>query len=167
MNACVCAICGNQKAGLRNWFLIAENPWEDRVRIMHWENCLALSPGILSACGPAHVRELLTQWLNSEILFSSQKSLPPIFMREQADFFHSPAWELAGRYSPLANSQSIGGRCTIALQCCSPCSMPFYVLFSVLRTLQNELPDSEIFAEQNAYTPSARGMMSLAQSASA
>ncbi len=163
MSSCVCAICGDQKAGQQNWYLIAENPWEDRVRIMHWENCLALSPGILSACGAVHVRELLTQWLNSEILSSSQKSLPPIFTREQPDFFHSPAWELAGRVQPI-------GELAVHRRALhdSPATLQS-VLDAVFRTLQNESPDPEILAEQNilAYTPSAQGMMRLAQSASA
>jgi hypothetical protein len=130
---------------------------------MHWENGLAVSAGILSACGAAHVRELLTQWLNSEILSSSQKSLPPIFTREQVDFFHSPAWELAGRVQPI-------GELAVHRRALhdSP-AMLQSVLDAVFRTLLNESPDSEIFAKQNILVcpPSAQGMMSLAQSASA
>lgn len=162
MSSCVCAICGNQKVGQQNWYLIAENPWEDRVRIMHWENGLALSPGILSACGATHVRELLIQWLTSEILPSNQKSLPPIFAAEQPDFFHSPAWELAGRVPPI-------GELAVHRRALhdSPATLRS-VLDAVFCTLQNESPDSETFAEHVlTYTPHAQGMMSMAQSASA
>jgi hypothetical protein len=163
MSSCVCAICGNRKAGQQNWYLIAENPWEDRVRIMRWESCLALSPGILSACGAAHVRELLIQWLNSEILASNQKSLPPIFARAQGDFFHTPAWELAAGMQPIGEL-AVHRR---TLQD-SPATLRS-VLDAVFHALQDESPDAEIFAEQNvlSYSPCSQEIMGLAQSASA
>ena len=160
MSSCVCAICGSQKIGQQNWYLIATNPWEDRIRIMRWENCLALNPGILSACSGAHVGELLIQWLNSEILPASQKGLPPIFASEQSDFFPSPAWEVAGRMPPIG--ELAVHRC--ALQD-SPATLRS-VLDAVLRTLQNESPDSEIFTERNVLSYTQK-MMTLARSASA
>lgn len=163
MSSCVCAICGNQKVGQQNWYLIATNPWEDRIRIMHWENHLAISPGILSVCGAAHVRELLIQWLASEILPSSQKSLPPIFTNEQSDLLQSPAWELTTRLQPIGELSVHRG----ALHD-SPVTLRS-VLDAVFRTLENESPDPEIFAEQNvlAYTSCTQEVMSSARSASA
>ncbi|MGH9567963.1 MAG: hypothetical protein ACRD4I_18475, partial [Candidatus Angelobacter sp.] len=76
---------------------------------------------------------------------------------------HCPAWELAGRASPI-------GELAVHRRALhdSP-AMLRSVLDAVFRTLQNESPDSEIFAEQSvlAYTPCPPGMLGLAQSASA
>lgn len=163
MSSCICAICGKQKAGAQDWYLIAENPWEDRVRIIHWENGVALNPGVLSACSAAHVRELLIQWLNVEILPASQKSLPPAFACKHPDFVQSDAWELAGRVPPI-------GELAIHRRGLhdSPATLKS-LLDAIFCTLQNESPDSEFLAEENilAYPPYEQEIISLARSASA
>jgi hypothetical protein len=59
----VCTICGEQKAAGQIWFLLAENSWEDKLQVLHWQDRLANRDGVYRACSPAHVRELVTHWM--------------------------------------------------------------------------------------------------------
>jgi hypothetical protein len=58
----ICAICG----ALRHhpgWFLLAQDSWRDRLKILRWNDLLARQEGIRCACGSAHVRELVAHWM--------------------------------------------------------------------------------------------------------
>ena len=46
-----CAICGSEKNGDQLWLLLLENRWEDKLRILHWDNILAVQPGAFPAWG--------------------------------------------------------------------------------------------------------------------
>ena len=59
----VCTVCGEQRMSGQVWFLLAETPWEDKLRILHWQDQLANREGIHRACSPAHVQELVTHWM--------------------------------------------------------------------------------------------------------
>lgn len=59
----VCAICGEQRIAGQVWFLLAESAWEDKLRILQWQDRLANREGIHRACSPAHVQELVTHWM--------------------------------------------------------------------------------------------------------
>jgi len=148
--------------GQQRWYLMAKNPWEDRIRIMHWENGMALSTGILSACSAAHVRELLVRWLDAEFSAPSQQNLPPIFALEQTDLDASPAWALATRVQPIGELAIHRG----ALHE-SPSTLTS-VLDAISHTLQNASADSEIFGHQDtsAYAPCVPQMAVRARSAS-
>jgi hypothetical protein len=61
----VCTICGEEKSAGQVWFLVAESHWEDRLKILRWEDELANRKGMHSACCPAHVQELVTYWMSS------------------------------------------------------------------------------------------------------
>ena len=158
-----CAVCGSLKIKQQSWYLIVKNPWEDRVKILRWESALAGSPGILSACGASHVRDLLIQWLTSETLPSGQESLPPVFAPEQSDFFEVPAWQLASHLHPIGEL-AIHRRSLHE----SPATL-HSVLDAVFCTLQNESPNPEIFADQSVLScpPRTSELMPFAQSASA
>ena len=58
-----CAICGDENFEPRNWFLVTENSWEDKLKILEWNALLASQAGIHSACSPAHVQELVVHWM--------------------------------------------------------------------------------------------------------
>jgi hypothetical protein len=60
----VCAVCGQEKSAGQVWFLLAESPWEDKLRILHWQDRLANRDHIHPACSPAHVQELVTNWMS-------------------------------------------------------------------------------------------------------
>ena len=58
-----CAICGEEDFAPRNWFIVTENSWEDKLKILEWNDQLASQAGIHSACSPAHVQELVVHWM--------------------------------------------------------------------------------------------------------
>lgn len=61
----ICTICGEQKLEGQVWFLVAESHWEDRLKILKWQDELADRRGMHRACCPAHVQELVTHWMTS------------------------------------------------------------------------------------------------------
>lgn len=58
-----CAICGEEKPHQDSWFLLAENQWEDKLKILQWNERLAKSVAL--ACSPAHVEELVIHWMTT------------------------------------------------------------------------------------------------------
>lgn len=60
-----CAICGEQQAGNDPRFLLAENSWEDKLTILHWNEDVASREGIQVACGLAHTEELAVLWMTT------------------------------------------------------------------------------------------------------
>ena len=61
----ICTICGEQKSDGQVWFLLVESHWEDKLRILKWQDELADRRGMHCACCPAHVQELVTHWMTS------------------------------------------------------------------------------------------------------
>src|SRR5256886_10002773 len=61
----LCAICGDEKSAGGLWFLLAENRWEDKLKILQWDPQLARRDGIRRACSPAHVQELVVHWMTT------------------------------------------------------------------------------------------------------
>lgn len=59
----VCTICGREKSAGATWFVVAENRWEDKLRIWEWDPGLVLRNGAHEVCSPAHVRELVGHWM--------------------------------------------------------------------------------------------------------
>lgn len=58
-----CAICLEPKTENDGWFLLAENRWTDRLKIMGWNDALVERPGVQAACGAAHVQQLVVHWM--------------------------------------------------------------------------------------------------------
>jgi hypothetical protein len=66
----VCTICGEEKSDGQVWFLVAESHWEDKLKILRWQDELANRRGLHHACCPEHVQELVTHWMaNGELDF--------------------------------------------------------------------------------------------------
>ena len=61
----LCAICGDEKSAGGLWFLLAENRWEDKLKILQWDPQLARQAGIRRACSAAHVQELVVHWMTT------------------------------------------------------------------------------------------------------
>jgi len=59
----LCAICEDEKSAGGLWFLLAENRWEDKLKILQWDSQLARQDGIRRACSAAHVQELAVHWM--------------------------------------------------------------------------------------------------------
>src|SRR5215475_416381 len=58
-----CAICGEANPDPTQWFLVTENHWEDKIKILEWNSLLAYQQGIHLACCPSHVQELVVHWM--------------------------------------------------------------------------------------------------------
>jgi hypothetical protein len=61
----VCSICGQKKIPSENWFLVAENRWEDKLKVLQWNDRVAAQVGIMRACSVAHVEELVVHWMTT------------------------------------------------------------------------------------------------------
>ena len=59
----ICTICGEEKSEGQVWFLVAESRWEDKLKILRWQDDLADRKGMHRACCPAHVQELVSHWM--------------------------------------------------------------------------------------------------------
>ncbi|MGC2195786.1 MAG: hypothetical protein WA628_14010 [Terriglobales bacterium] len=58
-----CAICLESHVGTDGWFLLTENRWTDRLKILTWNANLAIQPGVHAACGVTHVQQLVAHWM--------------------------------------------------------------------------------------------------------
>jgi len=62
-NKVSCTVCGEQKSPDQVWFLIVQGHWNDTLKILGWDDKLALARAMHHACCPAHVQELVCQWM--------------------------------------------------------------------------------------------------------
>ena len=63
-NRLSCAVCGLETKRHAGWFLVMDNCWLDRVKVLCWHPVLAREGRIRGVCGQLHLKTLLTQWLN-------------------------------------------------------------------------------------------------------
>jgi len=74
-----CAVCGIETNRHANWFLLVENRWLDRLRILSWHPVLAAQEDMLSVCGRQHLKTLIAHWLteaNLELQASIDRVVP-------------------------------------------------------------------------------------------
>ncbi|MGA9642734.1 MAG: hypothetical protein WBQ72_15165 [Terriglobales bacterium] len=79
-----CAVCGGESYGHENWFLLIEDHWLDRLKILTWHFSLAMQTGVKSACCREHLKTLIAHWLEEaslrlrpETVVSSPPAVPP------------------------------------------------------------------------------------------
>jgi hypothetical protein len=60
-----CTICGEERSAGQVWFLVAQSHWEDKLRVLQWEDELAEQRGIYAACSAGHVEELVVHWMTT------------------------------------------------------------------------------------------------------
>jgi hypothetical protein len=60
-----CTICGGEKLTGQIWLLVAENHLQDRLKVLQWQDELAIRQGIYAACCAAHVQELVVHWMTT------------------------------------------------------------------------------------------------------
>ncbi len=61
----VCTICGGHRIAEDRWFLVTENTWEDKLKILRWHDDLAAKDGVHRVCSPPHARELVVHWMTT------------------------------------------------------------------------------------------------------
>jgi hypothetical protein len=74
-----CAVCGIETNQHASWFLLVENRWLDRLRILCWHPVLAAQEDMLAVCGRQHLKTLITHWLteaNLEFHGGSDRVVP-------------------------------------------------------------------------------------------
>jgi hypothetical protein len=60
-----CTICGEGRLAGQVWFLVAESHWEDKLKVLQWQDELARRRGIYAACSAEHVEELVVHWMTT------------------------------------------------------------------------------------------------------
>jgi hypothetical protein len=63
-----CAVCGLDTFRHTGWFLVVENRWLDRVKILTWHSSLACQNSMKSVCCREHLKALVSHWLSQASL---------------------------------------------------------------------------------------------------
>jgi len=58
-----CTICGEVRTHADGWFLLTENQWTDRLKILSWNETLVGHQRVLAACSAAHVQQMVVHWM--------------------------------------------------------------------------------------------------------
>ena len=77
-----CAICLRARRVGESWFLLRENRWTDRLKILRWNVALLARPGVYPVCGVGHVQQLVVHWMttgNLDYPFPTRLSEVPAF----------------------------------------------------------------------------------------
>jgi hypothetical protein len=92
-----CAVCGTETDQHASWFLVIENRWLDRLKILSWHPVLATRKNMLSVCGRQDLKALLTHWLTKANLElqADRDRVVPITSESQAEADAGPP--LVGR----------------------------------------------------------------------
>jgi hypothetical protein len=69
-----CCVCGLDSFRHIGWFLVVENRWLDRLKILFWHSSLATQKDMKSVCCRQHLKILIAHWLNQASL-----RLPPAY----------------------------------------------------------------------------------------
>lgn len=70
--SCPCLVCGRDSFRHTGWFLVIENRWLDRLKILSWHPSLAKHKDVHSVCCRRHLKTLIAHWLTEASLH-----LPP------------------------------------------------------------------------------------------
>jgi hypothetical protein len=60
-----CVICSEERSAGQVWFLVAESHWEDKLKVLEWQDALSRRRGIYAACCGGHVEELVVHWMTA------------------------------------------------------------------------------------------------------
>ena len=63
-----CTICLTARKNNEQWFLLAENRWTDRLKVLSWHDELAFNPAFHAACCGAHAQLLVIHWMTAGTL---------------------------------------------------------------------------------------------------
>ncbi|MBZ5655337.1 MAG: hypothetical protein LAO56_08650 [Acidobacteriia bacterium] len=87
-----CAVCGIETSQHASWFLVVENRWVDRLKILSWHPVLAAQKDMLTVCSRQHLKMLITHWLTQANLDFQAGGDPavPITSKTQTDMELGP-----------------------------------------------------------------------------
>lgn len=73
-----CSVCGLDTFRHTGWFLVVENRWVDRIRILSWHPALATQKDMKSVCCRQHLKTLIAHWLTQASLRLPPAQIPPL-----------------------------------------------------------------------------------------
>ncbi len=73
-----CSVCGLVTFRHFGWFLVVENRWLDRLKILSWHPSLAKQKDVRSVCCRQHLKTLIAHWLNQASLRLPPAEHPPL-----------------------------------------------------------------------------------------
>ncbi|MGA2335826.1 MAG: hypothetical protein WA383_02400 [Terriglobales bacterium] len=73
-----CSVCGIDTFRRTGWFLVVENRWLDRLKILSWHSSLASQKDMKSVCCRQHLRALIAHWLTRASLPLPPAHHPPL-----------------------------------------------------------------------------------------
>jgi hypothetical protein len=79
-----CSVCGLDTFRHAGWFLVVENRWLDRIKILSWHSSLATQKGMKSVCCRQHLKALVAHWLTQASLRLSPSDSPPVAIGSDA-----------------------------------------------------------------------------------
>ena len=75
-----CSVCGLDTFRHTGWFLVVENRWLDRLKILSWHSSLASQKDMKSVCCREHLKTIIDHWLNQASLRLPPARNPPLPM---------------------------------------------------------------------------------------
>jgi hypothetical protein len=73
-----CSVCGIDTFRRTGWFLVVENRWLDRLKILSWHSSLASQKDMKSVCCRQHLKTLIAHWLTQASLRLPPAQYPPL-----------------------------------------------------------------------------------------
>jgi len=73
-----CSVCGLDTFRRTGWFLVVENRWLDRLKILSWHSSLASQKDMKSVCCREHLKALMAHWLTQASLRLPPALYPPL-----------------------------------------------------------------------------------------
>lgn len=74
-----CSVCGLDTFRHQEWFVVIDNRWLDRLKILSWHPSLAIQKDVKSVCCREHLKALVAHWLTrASLRVAPVQSLPPI-----------------------------------------------------------------------------------------
>jgi hypothetical protein len=73
-----CSVCGLDTLRHAGWFLVVENRWFDRLKILSWHSSLAAQKDMKSVCCGQHLKTLIAHWLTQASLRLPPAHYPPL-----------------------------------------------------------------------------------------
>jgi hypothetical protein len=73
-----CSVCNLDTFRHAGWFLVVENRWLDRLKILSWHSSLATQKDMKSVCCRQHLKTLIAHWLTQASLRLPPAHYPPL-----------------------------------------------------------------------------------------
>ncbi len=73
-----CSVCGLDTLRHKGWFVVVENRWLDRLKILSWHAALASQPNMQSVCCRLHLKTIIAHWLTQASLRVAPTYNPPL-----------------------------------------------------------------------------------------